>query len=102
MVDFFLFLLLAKMLCNLWVLVGSAIHYVQNIIKGCVIPVLNGFEQTGIEILCVVQYACMQTAPTDLPLVLPILIFAGLIFALLLSFSAKYAKIRPPQKRALQ
>ena len=35
MVDFFLFLLLAKMLCNLWVLVGSAIHNVHNTIKGC-------------------------------------------------------------------
>ena len=31
----FLFLLLAKMFCNLWVLVGSAIHNVHNTIKGC-------------------------------------------------------------------
>ena len=47
--------------------------------------------------MCVVQYACMQTAPTDLQWLLPILIFACLIFALF-SFSAKYAKIRPPRK----
>ena len=48
--------------------------------------------------MCVVQYACMQTAPTDLQWLLPILIFAGLIFALF-SFSVKYAKMRPPRKK---
>ena len=45
---FFLFLLLAKMLCNLWVLVGSAIHNVHNTLKGCNTGTFNGFQQTGI------------------------------------------------------
>ena len=42
----------------------------------------------------------MQTAPTALQWLLPILIFAGLIFVLF-SFSAKYAKIRPLWKKGL-
>ena len=102
MVDFFLFLLLAKMLCNLWVLVGSAIHNVHNTLKGCNTGTLWISEDRDSNFVCLVQYACMQTTPTDLQWLLPILIFAGLIFALF-SFSAKYAKIRPPRKkRALQ
>ena len=52
--------------------------------------------------MCVVQYECMQTAPTDRQWFLPISIFAGLNFALF-SFSTKYAKIKPPRKKgALQ
>ena len=96
MVDFFLFLLLAKMLCNLWVLVGSAIHNVHNAIKGC----NTGTSWISADreyFVCVVQYACMQTVLTDLQCLLPFLVFAGLIFALF-SFSAKYKKIRPPRK----
>ena len=98
---FFLFLLLAKMLCNLSVLVGSAIHNVHNTLKGCNTGTFNGFQQTGIanksNCVYVVRCACMRTAPTDLQWLLPNFIFAGLIFAVL-SFSAKYAKIKPPRK----
>ena len=42
----------------------------------------------------------MQTTPTDLQWLLPILIFAGLIFALF-SFSAKYVKLDPREKKGL-
>jgi len=97
-VDLFLFLLLGKMLCNLWVLVGSANHNVHNTIKGCNTGTLWISADRDSNFVCVVQYACMQTTPTDLQWLLPILIFAGLIFALF-SFSAKYAKIKPPRKK---
>ena len=98
MVDFFLFLLLAKMLYNLWVLVGSTIHNVHNTIKGCNTSTswISADRDSKLGKFCV--YACMQTVLTDLQCFLPFLIFAGLIFALF-SFSAKYTKIRPPKKK---
>ena len=93
------------MLCNLLVLVGSAIHNVYNTIKGCNTGtswISADRDSKQANYVCVVQYACMQTAPTDLQCLLSILIFTGLIFTLF-SFSAKYAKIKPPAKKgALQ
>ena len=48
--------------------------------------------------MCVVQYACMQTEPTDLQWRLPILIFAGLIFALF-SIFRNTLKLDPREKK---
>ena len=101
MVDLVLFLSLAKMLCNLWVLVGSAIHNVHNTIKGFNTGTswisADGDSKLG---KCVCSTVCMHADSADLQWLLPMLIFAGLIFALF-SFSAKYAKIRPLRKKGL-
>ena len=94
MVNFFFFLLLAKMLCNLWVLVGSAIHNVHNAIKGC----NTGTSWISADreyFVCVVQYAC------DLQCLLPFLIFAGLI-SRYFHFLQNTRKLDPRKKRALQ
>ena len=64
MVDFFLFLLLAKMLCNLWVLVGSAIHNVQNTIKGCNTGT-SADRDSKLGKFCVCSTACMHADSFD-------------------------------------
>ena len=69
MVDFFLFLLLAKMLCNLWVLVGSAIHNVHNILKGyntCT-SWISADRDSKLGKFCVCRTVCMHADSADRP-----------------------------------
>ena len=67
MVDFFLFLLLAKMLCNLWVLVGSAIHNVHNTIKGCNTGTswISADRDSKLGKFCVCSTVCMHADSAD-------------------------------------
>ena len=65
MVDFFLFLLLAKMLCNLWVLVGSAIHNVHNTLKGCNTKWISADWDSKLGKFCVCSIVCMQADIAD-------------------------------------
>ena len=65
MVDFFLFLLLAKMLCNLWVLVGSAIHNVHNTLKGCNTKWISEDRDSKLGKLCVCSTVCMHADSAD-------------------------------------
>ena len=102
-VDFFLFLLLAEIICNLWVLVGSAIHNVHNTIKGCNTGTswISADRDSKLGKFCACSTVCMQTDSADLQWLLRILIFAGLIFALF-HFPRKTRKLDPREKRALQ
>ena len=65
MVDFFL--LLAKMLCNLWVLVGSAIHNVHNTIKGCNTSAswISADRDSKLGKFCVCSTVCMHADSAD-------------------------------------
>ena len=88
------------MLCNLWVLVGSAIQNVHNTIKGrnSGTSWISADRDSKLGKFCVCSTVCMHA--DSLQWLLPILIFAGLIFALF-PFSAKYAKIKPPRKKGI-
>ena len=86
------------MLCNLWVLVGSAIHNVHKTIKGCNTGTswISADRDSKLGKFCVCSTVCMHADSADRSAMTFVnLNFAGLIFALFL-FSAKYAKIRPP------
>ena len=101
MVDLFLFLLLAKMLCNLWVLVGSAIHNVHNTIKWCNTGTswISADRDSKLGKFCVCSTVCMHADNADRSA----MAFANFNFRRFnfraISFSAKYAKIRPPRKK---
>ena len=57
-----LFLLLAKMLSKLWVLVGSAIHNVHNTIKGCNTGTswISADRDSKLGKFCVCSTVCMH------------------------------------------
>ena len=65
MVDFFLFHLLAKMLCSLWVLVGSAIHKIHNTLKGCNTSWISENRDSKLGTLCVCSTVCMHADGAD-------------------------------------
>ena len=60
MFDCFLFFLLAKMLCSLWVLVGSAIHNVHNTLKGCNTSWISADRDSKLGKFCVGSTVCMH------------------------------------------
>ena len=93
------------MLCNLWVLVGSAIHNVHNTIKGCNTSSswISAYRDSKLGKFFVCSTVCMYADSADRSA----MAFANFNFRVfnlaLFSFSAKYAKIKPPRKkRALQ
>ena len=68
MVDFCLFLLLAKMLCDLWVLVSSAIHNnIHNTIKGCNTGTswISADRDSKLGKFCVCSTVCMHADSAD-------------------------------------
>ena len=87
------------MICNFWVLVGSAIHNIHPTIEGCYTGTswISADRDSKLGKFCVCSMHAFKQRQPICKGFLPILIFAGLIFALL-SFSAKHAKIRTPRK----
>ena len=55
------------MLCNLWVLVGSAIHNVHNTIKGCNTGTswISADRDIKLSKFCVCSTVCMHTDSAD-------------------------------------
>ena len=60
-----LFLLLAKMFCNLLVLVGSAIHNVHNTLKGCNTSWISADRDSKLDKFCVGNTVCMHADSAD-------------------------------------
>ena len=90
------------MLCNLWVLVGSAIHNVHNTIKGCNTGTswISADRDSKLGKFCVCSTVCMHADSADRSaMAFAYFNFRGLNFRSIFHFPRNTRKLDPREKR---